>query len=116
LPVLRRGDQVLFADTPLLHNSQIPEATSLLLMIRPERVVLSREGPREGVNNFAATATEVVYQGDSFLLHSALASGAQIVLRGAMRGANVTTLPAVGEALTLCLAPEDTVLIDGSEA
>ncbi|MCE8518817.1 ABC transporter ATP-binding protein [Ruegeria pomeroyi] len=116
LPVSRQGDTVLFDGTPLLHDSPPPDAASLLLMVRPERVVLSREGPREGVNNFAATATEVVYQGDSFLLHAALADGAQIVLRGAMRGANVTALPAVGDALTLCLAPEDTVLIDGSEA
>jgi putative spermidine/putrescine transport system ATP-binding protein len=99
-----------------LHDNPPPEEASLLLMIRPERVVLSREGPREGVNNFAATATEVVYQGDSFLLHAALANGEQIVLRGAMRGASVTALPTVGEGLTLCLAPEDTVLIDGSEA
>ncbi|MDA0961983.1 MAG: ABC transporter ATP-binding protein [Proteobacteria bacterium] len=115
LPVSRAGDTVLFGGRPLLHGGALPEAARLLLMVRPERVVLSREGPREGVNNFTATATEVVYQGDSYLLHAALADGPQIVLRGAMRGANVTALPAVGEPLTLCLAPEDTVLIDGSE-
>ena len=115
LPVTRNGADVLFEGTPLLHDNSPPDSANLLLMVRPERVVLSREGPREGVNSFVATATEVVYQGDSFLLHAALVSGAQIVMRGAMRGANVTALPAVGEALTLCLAPEDTVLIDGSE-
>jgi putative spermidine/putrescine transport system ATP-binding protein len=115
LPVVRKGSQIECAGVTLLHDATTPDTNNLLLMIRPERVVLSREGPREGANNFDATATEVVYQGDSFLLHAALSNGAQIVLRGAMRGANVTALPAVGEALTLCLAPEDTVLIDGSE-
>jgi putative spermidine/putrescine transport system ATP-binding protein len=115
LPVSRSGKDVLYDGQPLLCEVPQIETDNLLLMVRPERVVLSREGPREGVNNFAATATEVVYQGDSFLLHADLPGGGQMVLRGAMRGANVTALPAVGESLTLCLAPEDTVLIDGSE-
>lgn len=116
LNVERRGKDILFEGQPLLHDAPAPDTDSLLLMVRPERVVLSREGPQDGANNFSATATEVVYQGDSFLLHAELPGGNQIVLRGAMRGANVTALPAVGEALTLSLAPEDTVLIDGSEA
>lgn len=115
LPVSRSGKDVFYDGQPLLCEVPQIETDNLLLMVRPERVVLSREGPREGVNNFAATATEVVYQGDSFLLHADLPGGGQMVLRGAMRGANVTALPAVGESLTLCLAPEDTVLIDGSE-
>jgi putative spermidine/putrescine transport system ATP-binding protein len=115
LPVSREGGTILCDGRPLLHALPAPDAATLLLMVRPERVVLSSEGPREGTNNFAATATDVVYQGDSYLLHASLASGGQIVLRGAMRGANVTALPSVGDALTLCLAPEDTVLIDGSE-
>ena len=115
LPVSRQGQTILFDGQPLLHDIPAPDTDKLSLMVRPERVVLSREGSREGTNNFAATVTDVVYQGDSYLLHAALASGDQIILRGAMRGANVTSLPSVGDALTLCLAPEDTVLIDGSE-
>jgi putative spermidine/putrescine transport system ATP-binding protein len=115
LEVTRRGDQVFFGDMALLHDAPAPAADHLALMIRPERIVLSPDGPKEGTNTFAATATEVVYQGDSFLLHARLQDGAQIVLRGAMRGANLTALPSVGSALTLSLAPEDTVLIDGSE-
>lgn len=115
LPVSRSGKDVLYNGQPLLCEVPQIETDNLLLMVRPERVVLSREGPREGVNNFAATATEVVYQGDSFLLHADLPGGGQMVLRGAMRGANVTALPVVGESLALCLAPEDTVLIAGSE-
>ncbi|MFY9239007.1 MAG: ABC transporter ATP-binding protein [Roseovarius sp.] len=115
LPVSRSGKDVLYNGQPLLCEVPQIETDNLLLMVRPERVVLSREGPREGVNNFAANATEVVYQGDSFLLHADLPGGGQMVLRGAMRGANVTALPVVGESLALCLAPEDTVLIAGSE-
>jgi putative spermidine/putrescine transport system ATP-binding protein len=116
LPVTRSGGDILCEGRPLLHDIPAPDTDTLLLMVRPERIVLSPSGPREGANNFAATATEVVYQGDSFLLQARLGSGAQIVLRGAMRGASMTALPEVGDALTLSLAREDTILIDGREA
>ncbi len=115
LRVTRRGDRISYGDSALRFTAPPPAADSLLLMIRPERIVLSPEGPREGANNFVATATDVVYQGDSFLLNARLADGNTIALRGAMRGENVVALPRVGDALTLSLAPEDTVLIDGSE-
>ena len=84
-------------------------------MIRPERVLLSDTGPVEGANNFTATASDVVYQGDSFLLHARLQDGQQIVMRGAVRGDRATSLPHVGDTVTLTMAPEDTVLIDGRE-
>ncbi|MEZ5797586.1 MAG: ABC transporter ATP-binding protein [Paracoccaceae bacterium] len=115
LPVTRQGDRVIHGTVPLLFDGPLPGSASLTLMIRPERIVLSPSGPRDGANNFAATATEVVYQGDSYLLHARLDDGTQIALRGAMRGANVTALPRPGDAITLTLAPEDTVLIDGAE-
>ncbi|MDJ0628088.1 MAG: ABC transporter ATP-binding protein [Rhodobacter sp.] len=116
LAVTRRGAQIFHGDMALRHDAPPPDADNLLMMIRPERVVLSRNGPQDGANNFTATASEVVYQGDSFLLHARLADGDMVAIRGAMRGENVTSLPAVGDALTLCVAPEDTVLIDGSDA
>ena len=114
LDVTRNGDKVMFGGMPLLHSVPPPESDHLLLMIRPERIVLSRTGPQDGVNNFSATATDVVYQGDSFLLHSRMPCGNTMVLRGAMQGVNVTSLPSVGDTVTLCLAPDDTILIDGS--
>ena len=39
-----------------------------------------------------------------------------ISMRGAVRGGTVDALPAVGESVTLGLAPEDTVIIDGKDA
>ena len=57
--------------------------------------------------------TEVVYQGDSYLMYARLKDGSQIALRGAMRGAG--DLPEQGANVTLTLAPEDTILIDGGE-
>lgn len=116
LPVSRSGDDVAFAGTSLIHNGTLPDTPDLLLMIRPERMVLSTQGPREGGNNFPATATDVVYQGDTYLLHAKLEGGEQIALRSSVRGGGSSRLPKVGDKVVLTLAPEDTVLIDGSES
>ncbi len=114
LAVSRSGGRILHDGKELLLGAPVPEAGELLLMIRPERISLSPEGPRADANNFAATTAEVVYQGDSFLLHARLADGGMVALRGATRRGDAERLPSVGDAVTLCLAPEDTVLIDGS--
>ncbi|XDA98953.1 ABC transporter ATP-binding protein [Sulfitobacter sp. LCG007] len=115
LPVSRHGSVVSWGDLPLKYDGALPESAKLMLMIRPERIVLS-DRAREGENTFPATATEVVYQGDSFLLYARLADGSQIALRGAMRGSTASKMPSVGDAVILSLAPADTAIIDGSEA
>ncbi|MCV6592356.1 MAG: ABC transporter ATP-binding protein [Silicimonas sp.] len=115
LDVTRRSDGVAVEETPLILSEPLPEARDLVMMIRPERIRLSETGPQDGANNFAATATEVVYQGDSYLLHADLAGGKQIAMRGAVTGKSVSSLPASGDKITLTIAPEDTVLIDAGE-
>ncbi|MFN3209361.1 MAG: ABC transporter ATP-binding protein [Roseovarius sp.] len=116
LPVTREGGDVRYGDTALRYSGELPETPDLQLMIRPERVVLSEAGAVEGANNFDATVSDVVYQGDSYLLHARLADGQQVVMRGAVRGNSATALPEVGAPVTLTMAVEDTVLIDGREA
>ncbi len=116
LPVTRRDGGVFYGDMELRHDGAVPDTPDLHLMIRPERVLLSESGPVEGANNFAATVSDVVYQGDSFLLHARLADGRQVVMRGAVRGASAAALPQAGAPVTLTLAVADTVLIDGREA
>ena len=113
LDVARSGDAVTWNGMPLALGAPVPAAPALQLMIRPERIVLLDGPVPEGMNVFDATATDVVYQGDSFLLHANLADGTRIALRGAMRGTE--TMPGEGQAVRLGLAPEDTVLIDASE-
>ena len=121
LDVTRQGDGVAYAGQPLRLGAPPPAAPALQLMIRPERIVLldgdgtGEQGPgRDGMNLFAATATDVVYQGDSYLLHARLADDTLIALRGPMRG--TADLPAAGQPVTLGLAPEDSVLIDAGGA
>lgn len=90
------------------------KAESLLLMLRPERLQLLTEGAvaaDDDTNCFQATVREMVYQGDSFLMYSALADGTEISVRGMTRRDTVATLPAVGDAVQLALHRDDTVLI-----
>jgi putative spermidine/putrescine transport system ATP-binding protein len=115
LDVTRKGDQVFFNGTKLIHTAALPDTDNITMMIRPERIILSANGPQDGANNFTATATDVVYQGDSYLLHAKLEDGKQIAMRGTVTGKSVSALPAVGDRVNLSIAPEDTVLIDGSE-
>lgn len=115
LPVRRQGDVVVFGDQKLILAQPVPDSPTLLLMIRPERIRLLREGSGEGLNLFAATVSEVVYQGDSFLLYARTDDGSEIAMRGAIREGTVSALPAIGERVRLSLDPADTVLIDGEE-
>jgi putative spermidine/putrescine transport system ATP-binding protein len=119
LPVQRTGSSgsggVAFGGVPLKISGPVPTADNLLLMIRPERITLARDDTDTGSNRFAAVVREVVYQGDSYLLQSELIDGTLITMRGAVRGANLSVMPAVGDKVTLNLAPDDAAVIDGSE-
>lgn len=112
LPVIRQGDQILYAGTPLKHAGKVAKSGKLVLMVRPERVRLGDQTPSETANIFNATVTNVVYQGDSYLMYAQLPDGSQLSLRGGIRGDIVAGLPAVGDAVTLSLDAADTVLIE----
>jgi putative spermidine/putrescine transport system ATP-binding protein len=110
LPVGREGAEVVHAGIPL-KLAEAPPDGDLLLMIRPERVkILNGDIPPE-TNRIAATVSDVVYQGDSFLMYAALASGAEMAVRGVVRSGTISELPPVGQPITLVLDPNDTVLI-----
>lgn len=115
IKVRRVGSSVAFGDMPLIISGPIPDAPELTLMIRPERITLARDGNGAGTNRFSAVAREVVYQGDSYLLQSELVDGTLLTLRGAVRGANLTAMPNVGDRVMLNLAPDDAVVIDGRD-
>lgn len=116
LPVTRRGQQIVFEAQTLNHAAPAPEAASLLLMARPERIHLLNGAAQEGMNTFDAVAQQVIYQGDSYLLNARLQNGEIMSVRGAVRQGTVDELPAAGDPIRLGLAPEDTVIIDGRDS
>ena len=114
LSVERHGDQITYNGVPLKTSRPVPDAASLVLMLRPERVRLATKTTKT-VNEFQATASELVYQGDSYLMYATMPDGTEISLRGAIRQGTVAALPKIGDHVTLALEPGDTVLIDGRD-
>ena len=63
------------------------------------------------LNVLRGVVREMVYQGDSFLLQVQLADGIKINLRGISTSGAMAAIPRPGEAVTLGLSPDDTVLL-----
>ena len=88
-------------------------AGPLLLMLRPERLrVLNGDVRNDATENvLEARVTNVVYQGDTFLLQAVLADGSRISARNIANSHAMTTAPRVGDAVRLGLSVADTVLV-----
>ncbi len=116
LPAERANGGVAWRGRPiaLAEDAALPEGP-LLLMLRPERLRLLAEDAGEGVNRFPATVSEIVYQGDSYLLYARLEDGTEIALRDVVRRETLGALPEPGQAVALGLDPRDTVLVPDAE-
>lgn len=111
------GRRVVAGETELKLTRPVPDASELLLMMRPERVHLIQGKPGKDVNVFNATVSELVYQGESYLLYANLADGSEISVRGAIREGTFSGLPRVGDPVQLGLDASDTVIIaDGGDS
>ena len=114
IDVVRDGDQIVAAGVALKTTRPIPEGRDISLMLRPERVSLLSGEPGDA-NVFDATVTELVYQGESFLLYARLADGSELAVRGAIRAGTFQKLPGQGETVKLALDPADTVILAGED-
>lgn len=111
LPVTRSGDGVVYDGTPLQLSAAPPDGNKLSLMMRPERLRLADSADAAAANHFKGKVTEVVYQGDSYLLYARLADGSDVSLRGVVRHQTVAELPPVGGEVLLRLDASDSTLI-----
>lgn len=117
IPVTREGDKILFDGTVLQTKQALPDSSNLVLMVRPERIRLveATNANENEINLFKATVTEVVYQGESYLLYAKLTGDVEIAVRGAIRDGTVKNLPKNGDNVTLGLEAGDTVVISDDE-
>ncbi len=111
LPVIQENGEVTYAGTPLKHAGSPSRTDKLLLMIRPERLQLAPTDVSDTANLFEATVSNVVYQGDSYVMYAHLPDGTEVSLRGGIRGNAVAELAAPGDRVALALDAADTVLI-----
>ena len=115
LDVRRDGDALVAGGTTLKTSRPVPDGDSLSLMMRPERLHLLTGAAADDVNEFTATVSEVVYQGESFLLYAALDNGTEMAVRGAIRSGSFAALPKPGETVRLGLESADTVILADEE-
>ena len=115
LDVQRDGDTLVAAGTTLKTDNPVPDAAKLALMIRPERIHLLEGEPTDTTNVFEAKVSELVYQGESFLLYATLSDGYEVAVRGANRAGTYSGLPQGGDTVRLGLEASDTVIIADDE-
>jgi putative spermidine/putrescine transport system ATP-binding protein len=99
------------AGQPLTLNAPAAAGGPRLLMLRPERVRVVAEAARAGCNILEARVTDVIYQGDTYLVQAALPNGGRIAARGIAESGAMAQVPQVGGAVRLCIRAEDTVLV-----
>ena len=102
---LKAGGIILKTDAP------VPKAKNLSVMMRPERINLIEGKPKNRTNIFTAKVSNLVYQGESFLLYAELAGGAEVAVRGTIKGDRYTKLPKLGAKVKLGLDAADTIII-----
>ena len=115
LPVVRDGPQLYASGVEIQTSGCIPDAKQLSLMIRPERLHLAAANDTDAQNLFPCRVSEIVYQGDSFLLYAHLDDGNEIVVRGAVRSDTFAGLPKSGDSISLALDHKDTIVIADGE-
>ncbi|MEO1680962.1 MAG: ABC transporter ATP-binding protein [Pseudomonadota bacterium] len=113
IDITRADGALMAAGTSLKTTRPVPESSALSLMVRPERVQIVANGAADGMNVFEAAVTDLVYQGESFLLYATLKDGTDLAVRGANRTGTFADLPKSGERVRLGLDPGDTVIIAG---
>ncbi|MEO0679872.1 MAG: TOBE domain-containing protein, partial [Pseudomonadota bacterium] len=114
LPVARAGGGALTVSGAALKTHRpAPDGDGLTLMMRPERVFVVEGEPGADVNVFDARVSDLVYQGESFLLYARLGDGAEVAARGAIRGDAYARLPRPGDAVRLGLDAADAVILAG---
>lgn len=81
------------------------------LVVRPEKMEFAEPGMKDDYNLFSGTLRQVVYQGETLLAQIVLADGQTISLRRSTRRDVMARLPSAGDAITVALHREDTVIV-----
>jgi putative spermidine/putrescine transport system ATP-binding protein len=118
LPVVRAGDAVTLNGRALRHAGTIPDAARLLLVIRPEKLTFAADDAAGGdeVNRLPGTLRSVLFQGETILYQVGLADGTELPVRDLSRNERGRAALRPGDAVTLALHRDDTLVIPGDGA
>ena len=84
-----------------------PDAAEAPSTARPKE----REAPADDVNVFDAQVSEMVFQGESFLMYAELPGGVQLAVRGGAHRELMARVPERGGNVSLGLHRDDAVLV-----
>jgi putative spermidine/putrescine transport system ATP-binding protein len=113
LPVERKGNTIAFNGQTLRYSGTIPDARSLVLVLRPEKLTFDA-GASDDINHFPGTLRSVIFQGETVLYQVGLADGSEIPVRDLARNERMHTTLRLGEHVTLGLHRDDTLIMPAS--
>jgi putative spermidine/putrescine transport system ATP-binding protein len=116
LPVTVAGGAATLAGRRLKLAAAPQRDGRYLLLLRPEHLQLVRAADTDEVNLLHGTVTTVVYQGDSVLVQVRQDDGTVIGMRGPSAGRAGAAALRPGDAASMGLTPEDTILLPDGEA
>jgi putative spermidine/putrescine transport system ATP-binding protein len=115
LPVEVSNGICFFAGTKMALGVPPDRDGRHLLMLRPERLRILNGGAGERMNVLKGRVADVIYQGDSFVLHAALHDGSRISVRGISSGEALSAAPRAGDDVALGVSADDTFLLSAGE-
>jgi putative spermidine/putrescine transport system ATP-binding protein len=111
LPVVVANGICHFAGRPIKLGTAPVVDGSCLLMLRPERLRILNGEAGDRTNVLMGRVADVIYQGDSFVLHAALDDGSRITVRGVSSGSALAAMPRPGDDVALGLSADDAFLL-----
>ena len=100
---------------PLLHSGHVPDASSLVLVVRPEKLrIVERADGHPDINHLTGTLIRSVFQGDTALHQVALDGGTPVSVRELARSDRLRPELQPGAAITLALHRDDALVIPGT--
>jgi putative spermidine/putrescine transport system ATP-binding protein len=115
LPVEVSNGTCLYAGTKMTLGAAPDGDGRRLLMLRPERLRILNGAAGDRVNVLKGRVADVIYQGDSFVLHAALSDGSRISVRGISNGPALSAMPRAGDDVALGVNADDTFLLSEGE-
>ncbi len=117
LPVERDGDRITYLGNELKVD-RVPQTTDgLVMVLRPERLVLLTEDRPDDLNIFEGVVKDLIYQGETSITYISLQDGTVVTLRASTRaGESINQRIAVGDNVHLGLDRTDAVLIPNDDS
>jgi len=112
IKVTRTGDNsVQFGGNQFKTRSTVPEAESLYLAIRTEKLLVMDPDTDLGENMFSGRVRHAVYQGESMRLFIDIDDETDVSVRRLCQAGDTMVMPKSGDNVRLHLPPESTVVV-----